>query len=1364
MPSVHSQRHWRGLLALALVVSSFSALVGTVRAAGTISLTMLGSAYNQDFDTLASSSTSSTLPTGWDFLETGTNANTIYTAGTGSGNTGDTYSFGAAANSERAFGGLQSGSLNPTVGASFTNDTGGTITDLVISYTGEQWRLGTAGRTDRIDFQISTTATALNTGTWTDNNSLDFNGPISSGTIGALNGNTAANRSAVSATISGLSIANGATFWIRWVSFDATGADDGLAIDDFSLIPMGVAADSAPSVSSTSPSGGASGVLLTDNISVTFSEAVNAPAAAFNLNCNLSGAHTVAVSGGPTTFTLNPAPDFANGETCTLTIDAASISDQDTNDPPDTMENNYITSFSTIGPDLAPEVASTIPADGATNVPLNQNVIVNFSEPVTVTDPWFSLTCATSGAHPATVTGGPTSFTLNPSSDFVFGEACTLIIDANNVSDQDNNDPPDTMVLNFTAGFTTEPDPCTLAFEPIYNIQGSGPSAALTGSRTTQGVVVADYEYPGSGSTAAFLRGFYIQDLNGDANAATSDAIFVFNGNNNSVALGDIVRVSGTVSEFQDQTQISASSIRLCGTGSVGPVDVNLPFVSATAAEAYEGMLVRLPQTLYVSEHFQLGRFGQVVLSAGNRLTQPTNVVAPGAVANALQAQNNLNRIILDDASQGQNPDPILFGRNGNPLSASNTLRGGDTATGIVGVMTYTWAGNAASGNAYRVRPINALGGNANFVAANPRPSAAPVVGGTVRVVGMNLLNFFNTFADSNAATPGCFPSGTDADCRGANSASEFARQYPKTVAAILAMNPDIVGVNELENDGYGSASSLQFLVDQLNTATAPGTYAFINVDANTGQTNAMGTDAIRVAQIYKPGVVTPVGQTAVLNSIAFVNGGDPAPRSRPSLAQAYQVNATGAVFIVDVNHLKSKGSACAAPDAGDGQGNCNIVRTNSATELVNWLAGYPTGIADPDVLIIGDLNSYAKEDPISVIQNAGFTNLIEAFLGPDAYSYVFDGQWGYLDHALGSATIVGQINGVGDYHINADEPAVLDYNTEFKTAGLIASLYAPDQFRISDHDPVMIGLTPNAPPIVDAGGAYSVTEGGSVTLSATGSDPNLGDVLTYAWDLDNNGSFETAGQSVSFSAALLDGPTSAIVQVQVTDALGLQATDEAEITVTNVAPMVNASFNAATGVSCGANNATLTVSFSDPGIADTHDAVITWGDGTSQTISAVSSPLSVPHTYASAGVYNASVNISDDDGDTGNSTATVAVNYTVVGDGVLQPINQDGTSVFKYNSTIPVKVRLANCDGSTPSNLAPTIKLTLISGSTPSLEINEPISTSAADTNGIMRYSSQQYIYNLATKPLPDPTATYRVTITVPSTGQKITAQFGLR
>jgi hypothetical protein len=887
--------------------------------------------------------------------------------------------------------------------------------------------------------------------------------------------------------------------------------------------------------------------------------------------------------------------------------------------------------------DVAPSVVSSTPANGATNVALNADVTVTFSEPVNVTGAWFTISCGTSGAHTASVTGGPTTFTLNPATDFVAGETCTFTVVAAQVSDQDANDPPDTMTANFVATFTTA-GVCALPFTPIPQIQGAGATAAITGTVTTQGVVIGDYE--GASPT---LRGFYMQDLTGDGNPATSDGIFIFNGNNNNVALGQVVRVTGTAAEFQDQTQITATSITQCGTGSVNPVDVTLPFSSASFPERYEGMLVRLPQTLYVTEHFQLGRFGQVVMSSGARLKQPTNVVAPGAPALALQAQNNLNRIIIDDEQNNQNPDPIRFGRGGNPLSASNTLRGGDTATGIIGVMTYTWAGNAASGNAYRVRPINALGGSVpNFQPANPRPASMPSPGGTLRVAAMNLLNYFNTFDGLPDTVDNCAlgVGGAATDCRGADTQAEFDRQSPKTVAAIIATGADIIGINEIENDGYGATSAIQDLVNRLNAATAPGTFAFIDADARTGQVNALGTDAIKVGMIYKPGKVTPLG-TAVLNSVAFVNGGDSAPRNRPSLAQAFQQNSNGAKFVVDVNHLKSKGSACDAPDAGDGQGNCNIVRRNAANELVAWLATDPTGVGDPDVLIIGDLNSYAMEDPVNVIKNAGFTNLVAKYLNSDAYSYVFDGQWGYLDHALGSASLTNsQVAGVVEWHINADEPSVLDYNTDFKSAGQIASLYAPDQYRVSDHDPIVVGLTLNGPPTVNAGGPYNVNEGASVTVTASGSDPD-GNALTYGWDLNNDGTFETSGKSATFSAAGLDGPGSRTIKVKVTDPGGLSATAQATVNILNVAPNVGAITVAPIPVMVHtAVNASA--KFNDPGVLDTHTATWDWGDGTTSAGTIVETngagTVSGSHAYKAAGFYAVKVTVTDKDGGIGQS------------------------------------------------------------------------------------------------------------------------------
>jgi hypothetical protein len=724
-----------------------------------------------------------------------------------------------------------------------------------------------------------------------------------------------------------------------------------------------------------------------------------------------------------------------------------------------------------VPPDVPPTVSSTTPTNGAINVALNSNIVINFSEPVIVSGSWFNIDCASSGTRDTTntvVSGGPASFTLDPSTDFAAGENCTVTVFASQVTDQDGT--PNNMAANYALSFATAPPPpastCSLPFTPIYTVQGSTDTSPLSGTVTSvQGVVVGDYEGPSPN-----LRGFYLQDASGDGNPATSDGIFVFNFNNNSVTLGSLISITGQVQEFQGQTQIgSIAGFELCSTGaSVTPADVTLPFSSADFPERYEGMLVRFPQTLYVTEHFQLGRFGQIVASANDRLRQPTQIAAPGAPALALQQQNDLNKIIVDDALNSQNPDPILFGRGGNPLSAANTLRGGDTFSNTVGVLTYNWAGNSASPNAYRLRPINALGGGVPiFVASSPRPPVPQPVSGTLKITSINLLNFFNTFGNGNC-TFGV--GGAAADCRGAENPIEFNRQVTKTVSNVVGTGADVVGIVEIENDGYGPDSAIQTLVNAINAATAPGTYAFIDADAQTGQVNALGTDAIKVGFVYKPASVTPVSNTAVLNTGAFgvfSTTQGLMQRSRPALAQAFQHNVSSDVVIVSINHLKSKGSSCSDnsgpvgpdPDAGDGQGNCNLTRKAAAQELAAWLATNPTGSTDPDVLIIGDLNSYAKEDPISALVSAGYTNLIEQKIGANAYSYAFDGQWGYLDHALASSSLVSQVVEVAEWHINADEPSVLDYNTNFKSAGQQASLYAPDAFRSSDHDPVIVGL-----------------------------------------------------------------------------------------------------------------------------------------------------------------------------------------------------------------------------------------------------------------------------------------------------------------
>jgi predicted extracellular nuclease len=701
-----------------------------------------------------------------------------------------------------------------------------------------------------------------------------------------------------------------------------------------------------------------------------------------------------------------------------------------------------------------PSVASTVPTNAAVSVPAGDNLSVTFNRAVTASPDWLTLSCSVSGARPVAISGGPVTFVIDPATDLPGGETCTATVLAANIVAL--SDAALRMAADYTWRFTiASGDPCSnTAVTRAYDIQGSGASTPLAGqSVTTRGVVVGDYE----GTTG--LRGFYLQDVTGDGNPATSDAVFVFDfSNSNRVRVGDLVVVTGTAGENQGQTQVSASTITTCGTGTVAATDIVFPAASPTYLEQFEGMLVRVPQTMSVTETFQLGRFGHVTVASGGRLAQPTNVTTPGAAALALQATNDLRRLIIDDDLQTQNIDPIPFARGAQPLSASNTLRGGDAVTGVSGVLTWTWGGNAASGNAWRLRPLGSLGGTLpNFVATNARTTAPTPVGGTLKVGALNLLNYFNTFG--SACTLGVSgPTAGSNGCRGANNTAEFERQAVKTVAAITGMNVDVLGIVEIENDGYGPTSAIADLVTRLNTADGAGTWAFIDADAGATQVDALGNDAIKVGLLYKPARVQPVGTTAVLNTTAFVNGGTASPLNRPAIAQAFQQPNQGRV-VVSVNHFKSKGSGSGCVDLGDGQGNCNAVRVIAAQQLAAWLASDPTRTGERDVLVLGDLNAYAKEDPISALIGAGFTNLIERFNGAAAYSYGFDGQWGYLDHALASASLRSQIAGVTEWHINADEPSVLDYNTEFKTPSLVTSLFAADAFRVSDHDPIIVGL-----------------------------------------------------------------------------------------------------------------------------------------------------------------------------------------------------------------------------------------------------------------------------------------------------------------
>jgi predicted extracellular nuclease len=385
----------------------------------------------------------------------------------------------------------------------------------------------------------------------------------------------------------------------------------------------------------------------------------------------------------------------------------------------------------------------------------------------------------------------------------------------------------------------------------------------------------------------------------------------------------------------------------------------------------------------------------------------PTNQFeANSQEALALAQQNARDALLVDDGYSSQNRDGLEFPVGG--LSHNNTLRLGDSVESLQGVLHYAFG-------AYNLIPV----GDVQTVRTNARTPAPQLNAlGDVKVASFNVLNYFNG--------PD-FPTS-----RGADSAEEFARQQAKTVAAIVAMDADVLGLVEIENDGYGSDSAIAGLVNSVNAELGSDAYAYIALETQ------LGGDEIAVGMLYKPAVV------------AFA-----------------------------INHFKSKGSCSSATgnnaDLGDGQGCWNELRTEAAQGLLALIAQNSEVLSDR-VLIMGDLNAYAKETPILTLESEGYSNLVELFDGSNAYSYSFGGEMGYLDHALTSSSLTEYVVDTTVWHINADEPRVFDYNVEFKSETQLASYYGSDAYRSSDHDPVVVVMNfPDAVMVGDLDGDNDV-------------------------------------------------------------------------------------------------------------------------------------------------------------------------------------------------------------------------------------------------------------------------------------------------
>jgi uncharacterized protein len=646
----------------------------------------------------------------------------------------------------------------------------------------------------------------------------------------------------------------------------------------------------------------------------------------------------------------------------------------------------------------------------------------------------------------------------------------------------------------------------------ISEIQGSGSSSARVGETVAVTAAV----------TYITTDGFFLQeeDADADADALTSEGIFVFTGGGVAVALGSIVSLTGTVAESFGQTQISgATNVTTISTGSTLPTAVSVTLDPATVQnfEAIEGMRVSVTSgtadPLTIIENFNLDRFGEVTISAGNQI-QPTQLFdaqTQAAEVAALTAANANARLLLDDGNSAQNPDEFEFlpanaGDNGNGFLDSGDNFGNDGATVRLGAeLTAPVEGVLGFGfGDYRVFVSKQLEID-EATNGGARPDTPADVGGTLQVASVNVLNYFSTLVGTGTSGPNGLPP------RGANNADELERQTTKLVESITGTGAEVLALQEMENNGFGDGSGIDTLLDALNAdAVASGSGAVYAAVDPTGAGGFVGTDAIMAAIIYDSSAVT-LTQSALVTydepsatqtfALAQVlNPFVPASaqlqdfdRNRPSVVATFTDNATGESFTVVSSHFKSKGDsglvalANAAQtylnnggtgftqadidalradpnfDRGDGQAFWNAVRLDAATQLSDFMANDYD--APGGYLLLGDMNSYAEDDPVQYLDDtAGLTDLIDAFIGQDdAYSFVFDGQRGTLDQGFASDDLVGLVTGVTEWHINSDEPDLIGYDTSFKDPGF----FNDGPFASADHDPLIVGLNLGTPLLV---------------------------------------------------------------------------------------------------------------------------------------------------------------------------------------------------------------------------------------------------------------------------------------------------------
>jgi predicted extracellular nuclease len=915
-----------------------------------------------------------------------------------------------------------------------------------------------------------------------------------------------------------------------------------------------------------------------------------------------------------------------------------------------------------VSPDIAaPLVSTTDPAQGAKNVLLDSNITVTFNEPVILSGSWFLLSCLTSGIHTAVVSGGPTIFTLNPDTDFAFGEICTFIVFASSVTDQ--NVPPGAMAGNSIISFNTVSSPVA-----IHDIQGAAHLSPKNGQAVnTQGIVTAL-------RTTGTTRGFYLQDPNPDANPATSEGVFVFSGATSDpaslVAVGDLVQIAATVSEYRaDAVELTVTELVapytittvssgnalpapiVLGTGGLvppsaiieddatGSVETTGIFDPASDGidfyESLEGMLVQVNDAVAVGPRSDFTSNREIAVVGDNGANASVRTNRGGLVAQA----NDFNpeRIILNDwISSG----PIL--------PAANV---GDTFPGaITGVIDYSF-------NNFKLQVISM-----------PALVSGGLTQETASAAGLNQISVA-TFNVSNLAP-------TD-------PASEFS-----TLAGLIVNNlqsPDIISIEEIQDnsgatdDGVVDASTTwNMLIAAIQSAGGPA-YEFRQIDPVNDQDGGATGGNIRVGFLFRTdrglSFIDRVGATSTTADAVTGSGAatqllyspgliDPTNAafntSRKPLAGEFMFN--GHHLFVIANHWNSKSGD--PPLFGVNQPpvfSSEVQRNQQATVVHDFVNSILAADPNANVIVLGDLNDYQFSSALTTLKGspAILTDMIETLSLAEQYTYVYEGNSETLDHILVSDALTAR-------------PYVYDV------------VYVNSEFAVqaSDHEPQAMLITLNDPPTADAGGPYTVDEGQSVAVSATGSDLE-GGPLTYAWDLDNNGTFETSGQSVLFTGA--DGPADQTIAVKVTDNGGLftVATTTVHINSVSVPLIVDIPVVSPEPSKAGAAVA-ASATFSYPGIAtDLFTCTVDFGDGTGvQPGIVIDNLCSAPnHVYLTFGKYTVNFTVTDADGSTGSNSAIHKVIFNF--DGFFPPLDNLLSWLWaRAGQSLPIKFSLGGDRG----------------------------------------------------------------------------------